>query len=209
MKRLLIAITAFALLTLALFSLWPRGGGPTPGGTVVDVIARLLDKPDTAALRQLERERVAFDSSTRATARAVQLMQAAYRDSLTAAKAKQAAAVSRTTQQQLRVYALEAALARIRDDDDSLPQLVALVAAKDSVITAVMTERDAAMGRVVVLERAVEARDSALVLYRTALNEAMRQRDSYRKFTGRRSLLRAGAVLVATVAVCRALPDPC
>lgn len=208
MKRLLIAGTLFALVALALFSLWPQADGTRPAGSVVEVIARLLDKPDTAALRQLERDRVAFDSAWRANAVRVQAMQDAYRDSLATAQAKQTAAEARTARHRARAEALARDLSKIRDDDDSLPRLVELLDMKDSVIVAVTSERDAAMGRVMILERAVEARDSALVMYRTALNEAIRQRNAYRSF-GPKSLLRAGAVLVATVAVCRSVKEPC
>ena len=208
MKRPLIAFLVFALIALGVFGFWPRADGSRPAGSVIDVIARILDKPDTALLRRLERDRVVFDSAWRANARAVQAMQDAYRDSLATAQAKQIAAEVRTARQKAKADSIARVLAATRDDDDSLPRLVALVAAKDSVIVAVTGERDAAMGRVSVLERAVEARDSALAMYRNSLNEAIRQRNAYRGF-GPKSLVRAGAVLLATVAVCRSVPEPC
>lgn len=208
MKRLGLALALFALVAAALFSLWPRAGG-SPARTLVDVLAGMLDRPDTAALHQLERDRVTFDSAWRANARAVQAMQDAYRDSLATAQAQQRAADARTARQKARADSIARKLATVRDDDDSLPVLVQLVRAKDSVIVAVTGERDAAMGRVSVLERAVEARDSALAMYRATLTEAIRQRDAYRKPGGRHSLLRASAVLLGTVAVCRAIQDPC
>ena len=206
MKKLLLALVGFGLVAYALFTFWP--GAPKPG-SLVDVIGRMLDKPDTVAFRTLERQRDSLNAALRSTDSATEAMRAAFGDSLAAAQKAQRQAEVRTAFARSRADSLTRALARVRDDDDSLPVLVQLVRAKDSVIVAVLGERDAAMGRVSILERAVEARDSALVLYRTALTETMRQRDAYRKFSGSRNLLRAGAVLVATVAVCRSLPEPC
>ena len=184
MKHLLIAVTLVALLALGLFTFWSRGGS-SPGGTLLDKLGGLLQRPDTAAFAALERSRDSLAAAKRVEDSVAVAVNAALADSLRRARAVSAAAVSRTTSAQLRVYALEAALAKVRDDDDSLPKLVELVAAKDSVIGALVGEVHAARGMVVILERAVEARDSQLVALNTGLREAMRQRDGYRALARR------------------------
>ena len=183
MKRPFVAVALLALLALAVVAFWPRGGGA--GGSLFDKLGGLVGRRDSVAFAALERSRDSLAAAKRVSDSTALVANARLADSLRAARRAISAAASQTTRHQLRVYALEAALAKTRDDDDSLPQLVALVTAQDSVITAIAGERDAALATVRVLERTVAVRDSQLLLLNRGLHEVIRQRDGYRALAKR------------------------
>jgi hypothetical protein len=161
---------------------------------------------DSLAIATLERQRDSLDARVRVADSAMAAQRAAHDSAIRVARSRFANAERRTALAYKRADSLGLALYAAEEDDDSLPILVGLVAAKDSVITGLMGERDAARGMVVILERAVASRDTALIMYRSALAEAMRQRDAYR---GARKWLKAAGVALVTVGVCRAVQEPC
>lgn len=201
MKRALIGFGVFAVVAALLFTFWPQAR--TTGRSLLDVIPGLLGRKDTVALARLERSRDSLDLALRSSDSAYLSKIQAIRDSLTAAQSRANSAALVTYRLKAKADSIARLLTKAREDDDSLPILVTLVRAKDSVIVAVMGERDAARGLVVILERAVEARDTQLDAVNSSLREAIRQRDAYRK-RGKRDWLTAAVLVGGTMAVCSA-----
>ena len=207
MRKLLLAVVGFVIVTALVFSYWPSRT-PSGPGRLLDVIPGLLGRKDTVALARLERSKDSLDA-------VVRVRDSIYADALRVSAESLAAAQSRSSRAALVTYRLKARadsiaklLAKAREDDDSLPILVTLVKAKDSVIVAVTGERDAAIANAILLTHTVARRDSLYGELRIQFAEAIRQRDAYRK-RGKRDWLTAAVLVGGTMALCNAVSNPC
>jgi hypothetical protein len=205
MKKLLIASVVFAIVTYGVFSFWP--GAPRKG-SLLDVLPGILSRKDTIELVRLER---AIDSLAIALHQQDSVYAEALRetaDSLAAAQGRSSRAAVVASRLRVKADSIARLLTKAREDDDSLPILVTLVQAKDSVITAVTTERDAAIANAIFLTRTLARRDSLYGELRIQFAEAIRQRDAYRK-RGKRDWLTAAVLVGGTMALCNAVSNPC
>lgn len=206
--RLMLGVTlVLGVLLFGLF-IWPRPTGIVGPGTIWQTFQHAMAMQDTLQLRRLERARDSLAQNIRIVDSMFKARDQRLADSLRAMTQIRHAAERASVRARARADSLAQLLARTRDDDDSLPRLVALVAAQDSVIRTVTQERDAALVTMHVLLATVSARDSQLMYVNAQLAEALRQRDAYRK-RGKRDWLTVGATLAGTVAICRAVADPC
>lgn len=208
MTKQRIAIVLFLVFGAIVVGLITKDRG-LPGGGWKDRLDDLFNKKDSIAVATLERQRDSLDAVIAAardsfTARIRGLEQEL--DTATAVASRRAILTARA---KARADSLVRAMRAHADDDDyDAKRVDAAIAAKDSVIEAQAWQLEAANAQILILSRSIQTRDERIAELETHLADAIRQRDSYRKF-GKRDWLRASLVAAGTIAVCRAIPDPC
>lgn len=201
MKRLVIILAGVLVLGVFGFLFWPKPAGPLGPSTMLEAIQHLARKRDTALLARIERARDSLALDIQRVDSMFKYRNRAMADSLHRANQQLAAATAARQALRSQVRTLEEQLAGAEEDDDSVPLLVALVHAQRNDIVAVSAERDAAFVLIRTLVADTLRLHEQLVQYQGWLDQAITQRDEYRKW-GKRDWLTTGLTIALTAGAC-------